>query len=371
MIFSTGLRLRLLGLLAASLAAGLLIAIPAAPVLKLSVLGVLSLGSAAVLVLRSRKDADPPVLPPPAAEPEPEEPVLEEEIPVRVEESIPSAQALSALSSLRADVHSLRQADEARLSSVNKDTQTYGTGDDKKLELATIKASADFITDNILRAFEISDNLANTAKTAFELSESVQKGVTIVTDALTHALTQTGILFDQSKQISKIIEIMSEISEKIHILSINASIVSARAGTAGKGFEVVAKEIRSLARETEKSLEEIEQVVVDVQSTINSVVERVDTASRQTNSEQQNLISVAGSLQGVILGVEIILAVTSVAKEKAEEQQVTMQTWLGSGEAPAEDLEDLEELPDSTSSDLLQKIDQDLEALEAIIKERP
>ncbi len=238
-------------------------------------------------------------------------------------------------------------------------------GESRKLELVTLKASSDFISENIMRAFEISDNLANTAKTAFELSESVQKGVKIVTSALSQSLSQTAILFEQSKQISKIIEIMSEISEKIHILSINASIVSARAGTAGKGFEVVAKEIRILAKETEKSLEEIEQVIVDVQGTITAVVEKVDTASKQTNNEQNNLMSVAGALQGVILAVEIIRAVTSVANEKAVEQKGTMESWITESEVSDEGA--LEVLDGEDIPEFLQQIDQDLETLKALV----
>jgi methyl-accepting chemotaxis protein len=97
-------------------------------------------------------------------------------------------------------------------------------------DLGNLKANAEFINENVVRAFEIADNLANTAKEAFELSENVQSGVKIVTDALGASLQNTEELFTQSKKITRILEIMSDISEKIHILSINASIVSARAG---------------------------------------------------------------------------------------------------------------------------------------------
>lgn len=192
------------------------------------------------------------------------------------------------------------------------------------LALAEFKVGSDFIFENVGRTFDISDNLANTAKQAFEMSEKVQSGVGIVTGALTESLKNTGLLFEQSKKISMILDLMSDISEKIHVLSINASIVSARAGQQGKAFEVVAKEIRNLAKETENSLADIENTITELQGTIGGVISRVKTAHDETELEKNALMSVAGALQGVILAVEIIRAVSSLAKEKSQEQSVNL-----------------------------------------------
>lgn len=204
-------------------------------------------------------------------------------------------------------------------------------------DFSNLKSNAEFINENVVRAFEISDNLANTAKEAFELSENVQKGVKIVTDALSSSLQNTEELFTQSKKITKILEIMSDISEKIHILSINASIVSARAGVAGKGFEVVAKEIRNLAKETESSLLDIETVIEELQTTIGNVIEKVQVANKETEIEKNSLISVAGSLQGVILAVEIIRAVSSVARDKSAEQASLLQALIDDSQKTGEE----------------------------------
>ncbi len=188
-----------------------------------------------------------------------------------------------------------------------------------------LKQNAEFIRENVVRAYEISDNLAGTAQQAFSLSEQVQNGVKVVTDALNESMRQSEVLFEQSKKIVTILEMMSDVSEKIHVLSINASIVSARTGTLGRGFDVVAKEIRSLAKETEHSLKNIEEVIGDLQRTINDVIRVVKNADAETEQEKNSLITVAGSLQGVILGVEIIRAVSAVVKDKAEEETVLVQ----------------------------------------------
>lgn len=223
--------------------------------------------------------------------------------------------------------------------------------------LAEFRESAVFIYENVIRTFEISDNLANTAKEAFELSEKVQSGVKIVTESLNESQRLAEALFSQSRKISKIVTIMSDISEKIHILSINASIVSARAGMSGKGFEVVAKEIRNLAKETENSLIEIENVIAEVQNTIQNVNEKVELAHKETETEKGALLAVAGSLQGVILAVEIIRAVSSVAKERGEMQVESLNRALF-----PDDL-----LEDGTTTQILQRVRSGVEELEHLL----
>jgi len=187
-------------------------------------------------------------------------------------------------------------------------------------DMTLMSGNAGFIRENVDRAFEIADNLANSAQHAFSLSERVQKGVTVVTNALLESLKQTEVLSEHSARITGILELMSEVSDKIHVLSINASIVSARAGIAGRAFEVVAKEIRSLAKETEHSLGNIVEVIEFLRSSIAKVIKVVRDADAETEQEKNSLIEVAGALQGVILGVEIVKAVSGFAKEKALEQ---------------------------------------------------
>lgn len=186
--------------------------------------------------------------------------------------------------------------------------------------------NAAFIKANVQQSYEIADNLAGGAQRAFALSEKVQKGVVVVTDALMESLKQTEVLSEHSQRITGILQLMGEVSDKIHVLSINASIVSARAGAAGRGFEVVAKEIRSLAKETEHSLGDIVEVIELLRSSIAKVIQVVQDADLETQQEKSSLIEVAGALQGVILGVEIVKAVSGMAKEKAEEQDKLVQT---------------------------------------------
>ncbi len=185
--------------------------------------------------------------------------------------------------------------------------------------LESILKNSESLHKNVSKSHEISDNLSKSAKEAFDLSDKVQSGIKIITKNLNDTLNYTTVLNEQSLKISRILEIMSDISDKIHILSINASIVSARAGAHGKGFKIVSKEIRKLAKETEGSVNEIDQLIKNIRESIINVVNETKKATDKTKDETEALINVAGSLQGLQLAIEIINTVNGVSKEKAEQ----------------------------------------------------
>jgi methyl-accepting chemotaxis protein len=89
---------------------------------------------------------------------------------------------------------------------------------------------------------------------------------------------------------------------------------------------VVAREIRNLSRETERSLAEIEKLTNEIRNSITQMVEKAKNANESISSEKNALISVAGSLQGAVLGVEVIRTVSGVAQEKSAEQQAILGT---------------------------------------------
>lgn len=176
------------------------------------------------------------------------------------------------------------------------------------------------IKGSISQIFTISDNLAKTTQTAFELAKDVQNSINYVSGKLEKAVSVTEELDNKSTEISKILDIMSNISSMVHILSINASIVSARAGIHGEGFKVVAKEIGNLAVNTDKSLKDIDEHVTDVQDAVARVAIEIKEAGRAIEAEAGELLNVAGALQGVLLSVEIINTVSGAAKDTTDDQ---------------------------------------------------
>lgn len=176
------------------------------------------------------------------------------------------------------------------------------------------------INGSITQIYTISDNLAKTTQTAFDLAKNVQDSIKFVSSKLSIAVNVTEDLDNKSKEISNILDIMSDISSMVHILSINASIESARAGIHGDGFKVVANEIRKLATNTDKSLSDIDQHVKEVQDAVVNVSSEINEAGKAIEKESEELLNVAGALQGVLLSVEIINTVSGAAKQTTDAQ---------------------------------------------------
>jgi methyl-accepting chemotaxis protein len=201
--------------------------------------------------------------------------------------------------------------------------------------LERLSANSKSILENSKKAFDISDNLAGSAEKAFALSQKVQTRVKELTGDLASSLGETRRLYEESKKIAGILEMMSDISSKTYVLSINASVVATRAGSHGRAFDVVAKEIRKLAQDTESSLKNIEDFVAHIQDIVQRVVDNTTVTASEIEKEKDSLLSVAGSLQGVILAVEIIRTVSNLSKDKALEQQAISEDVIAKTRAVA------------------------------------
>jgi methyl-accepting chemotaxis protein len=187
---------------------------------------------------------------------------------------------------------------------------TYNPVHDTQGQLYKVVKFATVITDQVRREAEISV----AAGTAFEISQrtdvSAQRGAAVINDTVQ---TMNGIadqmlsashgmeaLGKQSLLISTIVQTIGGIAQQTNLLALNAAIEAARAGEQGRGFAVVADEVRQLAGRTSTATEEIVAVVQQNQKLVDDVVK--DMGSTRTQAEQG--LSLANQAGSVIVEIQ-------------------------------------------------------------------
>jgi len=170
-----------------------------------------------------------------------------------------------------------------------------------RAEIDETAAAAESSRATTEAASEMSEHVI---RAVFEISEQMRRGSELGRDAVQRASASRSTIDALAKaadQIGDIVSVINEIAEQTNLLALNATIEAARAGEAGRGFSVVASEVKSLATQTSKSTEQIGAKVTEIQSTtrevvvsLTSVAEAIEQLSGVTESvsvsiEQQRL----------------------------------------------------------------------------------
>lgn len=181
---------------------------------------------------------------------------------------------------------------------------------------------------------EISESTSVAVEGVHQAANNAEQGRTVVEATVTNIGQLSGILSNSQQSISSLnqhvdkiggaVYIIQEIAEQTNLLALNAAIEAARAGEQGRGFAVVADEVRALASRTHQSTEEITRVVTDIQAQMSAVVSDID----QCNDQGQQTLSASeqldASLQQIITDMHTIQGNSERIASAIEEQGIVM-----------------------------------------------
>ena len=165
-------------------------------------------------------------------------------------------------------------------------------------------AKIDKMAEGMMAVKEVSEQNGIVATEGGKVVEMTVTGMVRVKDTSTDTAHKINELGQQSQKIGEIIQVIDDIAEQTNLLALNAAIEAARAGEHGKGFAVVADEVRKLAERSGKATKEIAQLITDIQHGTKLAVESMDIGSKEV-SEGVTLAQEAGqALNKIVEGVK-------------------------------------------------------------------
>ncbi len=196
-------------------------------------------------------------------------------------------------------------------------------------ELAVTLNSVQVMTDAIQRVAEsareaesVALSASATAKKGGEAVERTVAGILEIRQTVAQTTRKVKRLAESSQEISKIVALISQIASRTNMLALNASIEAARAGEAGRGFAIVADEVRQLADRVAKALKEIEQIVRQIQSETGSVMTAMEEGTQQVIQGTHLAEQAKRSLEDILqVSDRIDTLVRSITADTVEQTQ--------------------------------------------------
>ena len=182
---------------------------------------------------------------------------------------------------------------------------------------------------------EIASNASDTAQSSQAANDSAKSGALIATNAIggidmlasemSSATEKISTLDAESENIGVVLEVISKIAEQTNLLALNAAIEAARAGEQGRGFAVVADEVRNLASRSQESAAQIHDMVESLQAGARESVAAMESASKQAESCSEQIEETAESLAMISGNVGEISNRNIQIAAAVEEQRAVME----------------------------------------------
>ncbi len=198
--------------------------------------------------------------------------------------------------------------------------QQYREVDQVATAFHEMSATAQDVARSAAQAAEAARSADHATREGLSVIDTTTLSIEQLASEMTKSMREVEGLASSSEQIGSVLEVIRSIAEQTNLLALNAAIEAARAGEAGRGFAVVADEVRNLAKRTQDSVEEIRQVIEGLQNGTREVVSSMHSSHRQAQGSVTQVEMAVAALQRIGDAVGVITDMNLQIASAAEEQ---------------------------------------------------
>ncbi|MFD2165580.1 methyl-accepting chemotaxis protein [Thalassotalea euphylliae] len=230
------------------------------------------------------------------------------------------SQVLKVAETLRCQITQVRQSAASGISMVE---EQLSRGTNVSTAVTELNSSAQEISSNASSASELTSNMQTESSEGVGTLKSNLSSMEKLSHVMEESSVEIAKLSEETQNIGNILDVIKGVSAQTNLLALNAAIEAARAGEAGRGFAVVADEVRQLAQRTQDATEEIEQMIDNLQSGSATVVDSM-TESKRTSEASVAMANAAGETMQHIIEALRAVDVENHAVAEATQQQVNV-----------------------------------------------
>jgi methyl-accepting chemotaxis protein len=237
------------------------------------------------------------------------------------------------LNNAMVEVGNAVQATASAANQISSSSEEMAAGAmEQSSQTTEVAGAVEEMTKTILETSKYSSTAAEAAKNAGSIAKEGGKvvletieGMNRIAEVVSRSAATVHALGKSSDEIGEIVQVINDIADQTNLLALNAAIEAARAGEQGRGFAVVADEVRKLAERTTKATKEIASMIKNIQKDTVGAVESMEKGTLEVEKGKQLTDKAGESLKEIIKSTEQVLDIISQVAAASEEQSSTSE----------------------------------------------
>jgi len=228
-----------------------------------------------------------------------------------------------------------------------------------------MQSAIEEVAGNASRAADVTRHAQETSEKGGRIIHDSSAQVQTLAEQILKAVDVIRKLSEDSQNITSVLDVIRGVAEQTNLLALNAAIEAARAGEQGRGFAVVADEVRTLAQRTQQSTEDIQRMITTLQAGVADIVSVMETGSEQAGETERLATEAEKELKIILESMNDIMEVNASVASATEEQTqvveeinrniVNINELASEGSRRSERINDISATLDSYANNLRQQ----------------